>query len=250
MITQALSNKIKNASLVFALLIVALHFYLRFERGSVMWFLNQVICDVFARTGVPFFFIVSGFFLSRHIGERGWYRHETVKRIRTILVPLFLLSFSAFLCYTSLSILGNLIHGRFAYAGIDISFATVVSALGINPYAFPAISALWYLRSLFLFVLISPLLYRSKGGVIAILFVMYWLVCPSRDICDIYPILFPLRAFFSLEGLFYFTVGLKIISLRNTTNVSRGGGNRGSGCSMCDFVLVSFVARMPICALD
>ena len=39
---------------------------------------------------VPFFFFISGFFLSGHVHEDGWVRRELRKRMKTLVVPYFI----------------------------------------------------------------------------------------------------------------------------------------------------------------
>lgn len=78
------SNKIKNLSFLCSLAVVAIH--CGWDEDSLM---KSFFCEGVARIAVPFFFVVSGYFLARHIGEDGWYKQELRKRVASLLIPYF-----------------------------------------------------------------------------------------------------------------------------------------------------------------
>jgi len=93
--------------------------------------------------------------------------------------------------------------------------------MGLNPFAFPAMIQFWYLRALFVLVLLSPLFARlaTRWGLV-VLFVLYAVVCPfvsgAHGPLDIF-----FRSTLSMEGVFYFTAGLYL--RRHPVLLGRGG---------------------------
>ena len=81
-ISTAASNRIAWLSMAAAVLVVAIHAPSTRTHGF-SFFCESLIGTHIASVAVPFFFAVSGFFLGRHAGEKGWYRNELRKRVRT-----------------------------------------------------------------------------------------------------------------------------------------------------------------------
>lgn len=73
MIDKALSNKISNMGVVCAMSVVMTHVFPKVEVRSFTWCVDRFIFDGVGLVAVPYFFIVGGFFLARHINESGWY---------------------------------------------------------------------------------------------------------------------------------------------------------------------------------
>lgn len=71
-LTDEMSNKISNMSFLCAVFVAIIH-----SQAPGLWgdFLKEGIC----RVAVPFFFIVSGYFLSRHFNDDSWYIRELKK---------------------------------------------------------------------------------------------------------------------------------------------------------------------------
>ena len=209
-VSNVVSNKIANAGVMAALLVVAIHVAGRsYEVRSLMWFWEHFVHYGICLIAVPAFFTFSGYFLARHVGEYGWWREECHKRIRTLLVPYLSCAFFYALLIAMTSVTANVIHGRML--GIELfGLKYWLKAVGCLPYDWPQLVPLWYLRSLMLFVVVSPIILwyvkRFKGAGLAFLWVLSLLV----GFCSITPgrlILF-LAKFVSVSGLLYFSVGV------------------------------------------
>ena len=150
------SQKIKNMSIVCALLVVVIHVTWPTESVCLTWFINQLVAQGIARIAVPFFFVVSGFFLAAHFDEEGWWSHETRKRVRSLVVPFFVWNILAYLMLLLQWILVDII----AHRPFSISIVTngeLATMLGLNLRCMPLNAPMWYMRCLFFFMLLSPL---------------------------------------------------------------------------------------------
>ena len=67
MIDVATQNKLRNMSIVCAAMVVVIHCRPAFEVGSVGWWVKQMLEAGVCHVAVPFFFVVSGYFLSRKL---------------------------------------------------------------------------------------------------------------------------------------------------------------------------------------
>ena len=156
---------------------------------------------------VPFFFTASGFFLAGHFGEDGWFGQESKKRIRTLALPYFIWS----TLYLAFVLLKGLVGGHW-YGSQYLAPQALCEFYGINLMDVTGLTPLWYVRGLFILVLLSPLLLgMARIGPMALLglFVVYIGVCPGPagggfihglTRCGIFP----------LAGVFYFTLGISL----------------------------------------
>lgn len=232
-ISGPVSAKIANMGFVCALLVVFIHV----ERvpqvvGSVEWMAYYFIRYVLAVAAVPFFFLVSGFFLAQSADGPGWWRRAMAKRLRTLGVPYFVWCLVPALAFGLLAP-GSELGG--ICSRVPLRASSIAAAFGFNLFTVPeANRPLWYVRSLFLLMLASPLLVRSlrKAGAWFLLAVLgiYWSVnswsldAPTWWLSVRWRMVWTFG--FPVEGLFYFCVGLYLgerpLALRRRTGIGLG----------------------------
>jgi surface polysaccharide O-acyltransferase-like enzyme len=152
------NSVITNMGFIGALLIVLLHV----KPTPATEFENWIVDFVYSKSGfpgvaVPMFFGLSGYLLARRINERGWWRNAIKKRTRTLLVPFYawttiLLSAKLALFFLSQYFTYPLLTPDPLKNGLDW---LIIEALGLD--IFHLTNIVWYLRSLFLMVIISPI---------------------------------------------------------------------------------------------
>ena len=181
-------------------------------RGTTLWFWETWGYFGVFLIAVPFFFLCSGFFLAGHMEEAGWWRRECMKRVRTLFVPyIFWCLAYAFLPF-AIGLSANLLHGRIAIPQMDFGSRFWINALGLSPFRLPGNFPLWYLRTLMLFVVLSPvfriLIEKFKSWFLLVVFL-------SSLVVGAYRILAPSSRFglfftecFNIQGLFYFCCGI------------------------------------------
>lgn len=210
-ITRNLSERFAAMSFLCACMIVFFHATPAPDAGSFNWWFfhllgREGICCI----AVPYFFVCSGYFLAGHFGEIDWWGKEVSKRVKSLVVPYFIwmsigLVFSLCVVYAK---------NRFFHAATQNEFLLLPSwerimlYLGMHP--FRDIGVLWYVRTLFLFVLVSPAIFfflRWPIKMVCILLVLHlvasYLFVGVLDI-DMY---FILDRFISIRGLLYFFLG-------------------------------------------
>lgn len=196
------SNKLVNMSFVCALLVVTIH------------------CDYnlfgFNQIAVPFFFAASGYLLGRHVDELGWWKRETIKRVHSLLYPFLIWSLLYQVAFMPLSIYADFSYadfsaGRAFGSSIPLLNGGLLSVLGLVPDSFPATVHLWYLRALFIFVLLSALIVnllkkypRFLLGSL-FLFSVAMSYAPNPDVGGWSGVL---QHFINVQGLFYLAAGL------------------------------------------
>jgi len=182
-INKETSQKISEVSLFAAFLIVALHVHAEFARGSAASFFYVGIRTL-ASIAVPYFCLISGFFLAAHMGEPGWWGDAVRKRVKSLLVPFFFWNVMAWLFYAVLHYVAALKGVSFGDGFVNgITLPKVASYLGFNMFDYPMHGHYWYVRMLFMFVLIAPLFTicrRRKVGAVIIALLLALLVGFNR----------------------------------------------------------------------
>lgn len=189
-ISSESSAKFANMGFLCACLVVMMHIHSPWEGGG--------LCAI----AVPFFFLMSGYFLAGHVEEPGWYGREIRKRVRTLLIPLFVWCVLWALYAVPIAMLLNMRAGRELLANVP----DVARLMALDPFHQPALGVLWYLRCLLVFMLISPTLVwaiRKVGVAFPILCAVVLFAFPRQLLGDGF-----WKFGFSVSGLFYFVVGL------------------------------------------
>ena len=220
MIDRALSSKISNMGVVCAILVVLLHICPRAEVGSLTWCCDRFFNDGIGRAAVPFFFSISGFFLARHIDEDGWWGRAICGRLGTLLVPYLIWNCLWLIMPLVLDGPTNLLKGQSVFSNIDVSEFMRVG----QPFVLPPLGPTWYIRTLLLFVVLSPLFvamlrYNAKMT-LAVSFLLYVMLYRSESV--------PFGTWramgntpFALEGLVYFLIGIKLAMENKPRDISR-----------------------------
>ena len=156
-------------------------------------------------TGVPGFFFISGFllFLSRKS-----YTEKLKTRLHTLLVPYLLWNLLLLMLYLVAYAAG---HPQDIY-GQNMADFTLTDYLRLfwdrghfdDGNFVPLLCPLWYIRNLFIMVVLSPLLYPiiKKAGLPFLLVVtVWWLLTYHNAFIQQTLLLFSLGAYFSVQGV-------------------------------------------------
>ena len=173
------------------------------------WVANLLGANGLCRIAVPWFFVASGFFLAGHFGEEGWYGREVSKRVKTLLVPFVLwaligILFSWCMWYGIQKVgytcdVRNPFENGFG-AGIAQSLGFDTARMNIGP--------IWYLRMLFILVVLSPALYWCVRRNVYLLPIV---VLVGYGVYDVFVHFSDfLEYVFSLRGVAYFSLGIAI----------------------------------------
>ncbi|MEG1479442.1 MAG: acyltransferase [Kiritimatiellia bacterium] len=207
-ISPELSHRIANMSFVCAIFVVLIHCPGKdVSSGGITWWIEQLLSESFVRMAVPFFFIVSGFFLARHMEEPHGWATALKTRCRTLLAPYFIWSTIWWCSLTFVILFANFLAGREWMANMPPLF----DVYGLDPRASPLLGVLWYVRVLFILLLVAPLflnvICKSKkmlqGGLIT-LFILAALLGTPQGGTWLYSLVYT----FSIHGAFYFFLGV------------------------------------------
>ena len=241
MVSNRISAKIANLSFLSSILVCAIHGNFYPKVSAAGWWCEKLLQQGLSCAAVPFFFIVSGYMLARHFKEDDWWHKEIVKRIRTILVPLSIWLFIGFVAFMPLGIVADVVAGRPFGTNLAITPAKLAGFFGLDLSRMPGVGPLWYLRTLFLIVLLARplkwLVCRFGAWWLATAYFLMVVGLSWREACggnlgDNY-----LRGFYtyglSVSGVFYMSAGMYL-----STHSALKRKISGRGIAFCS----SFVA--------
>lgn len=173
-IDARLSEKLVGVSFVGACFVVMMHAYLNSMAAAgeaTAWFVLFAgwMLPTFA---VPLFFTVSGYLLgvkSANGTAEGWWGKAVKKRLRTLLLPYFLWCTAFAVTVLPFTVLGNHLAGRGLTGNTCLrepllSAWNLVRIYGGELRGEPIDGPLWYVRNLFLLVLLSPVFGKITAG--------------------------------------------------------------------------------------
>lgn len=211
MLTSRKSQWLSSVMVLATVLVVMCHAddVIRMEdRGWIVRWLG----GAFTASNTPNFFFLSGMLLGMHCGEDGWWGRAVIKRMRTLLIPYVLWNLVCFGLDLALSFAKSVANGT-SCGALDLARHRfcwgIPAALGLSPFGCPYLFPLWYIKCLFLFVLISwPLFWiveRFKKGslifIVLILGLFSW--AAYYDVSCVLSV----RRTFDLQGLGFFLLG-------------------------------------------
>lgn len=153
-INKHLSIKVKTLSFIAIIGVLLIHTtYMESTRWSWLWNFQKYLSNL-SNCAVPFFFIISGYFYFLKVRKIHDISRNIKKRFKTLLLP-YTLWCLIFMCSVAIA-------GYFIELNVDY-FEKLRNddAFGFLSYCFwtPAAFHLWYVRDLFIIVLLSPIIY-------------------------------------------------------------------------------------------
>lgn len=204
-IAKSVSDKISALSFICTCMVVLIHVPIPSTHLSSGWYLSEFLSYGICLISVPYFFIFSGFFLGKHIEEEGWWFNAIKKRVKSLLIP-----------YIIFNLLYSFYTSDF-FSNPNITVLYLIKVAFGSPFEYPTLGPLWYVRSLFFYVIISPIFKRITGlGIltmffISAIFLISLIFIPNNKFFQFF------RFSFSVPNLPYFVTGLYLA--RNNIDV-------------------------------
>ena len=230
-ITKPVSDRIQAVNVLCIFMVVGIHSRLgasgsaddalgNLGGDSFGYVFQEFLCNGLYMVAVPMLFLLSGVLFFRDFdASTKQYRKKLASRIRTLAIP--------YLIYSALSLLVKLSAQLFLNASGPLAPSLgplpLFGQLLMSWIVSPVFVHLWFLRDLFLLVLLSPLIYRATRwlglalvGVLALL----WLFAIEP---------FPVVSHFhiiKIESIFFFSCGAWIASCCTSLDKGLGWMNR------------------------
>ena len=212
-IPRDLSIRFANMGFVCACLVVAYHVGVCGVYPYPGWWIRKVFSEMLGPIAVPYFFLASGFFLSGHISEQGWWRRAISQRVRTLLIPYLIWDFIYGVFRIVLYVGSNIAAGRPLMDSLPDSLWGWLAYVGLNPASSPILGPLWFVRSLMILVVLSPALKwafeKWRWLFILALYCAYVLVDVFGFVTDAY-LRGVLHRALSLQGFCFFSLGMAL----------------------------------------
>ncbi len=174
------SLSLKNLKTILLFLVVAIHCNLCFvhydirEDFTCYYYFQYYIVEILAKSAVPTFFVISGYFMvfKDKTFDGHWFKSKLKSRIERLLIPYIIWNILYLIVYTSEKYLKGEDWASFLSYNLLRCFWATDTGLPID---YP----LWYIRDLFLLIIVTPfLLYIIKSKLafkvtFVVLFILY-----------------------------------------------------------------------------
>lgn len=197
-----LSKKLGVVSFVLMVLVVFLHAHLLGYVSGNMAFVQKVITGEVTRIAVPLFFTISGFLFFRNYASpaKTFFVTKIKRRFYSLFVPYVLFSVLGFVfTFCSAFCFQGFVSGANKHI-LDSDLSMVLFAIFLNPVG---TYQLWFIRDLFILVLLSPCVYLVVRWFKSVAVISLFCVWVSGVQC-----------FVHVESIFFFTAGSYIALCR------------------------------------
>ena len=236
------SNYLNSIKFILCILIICIHSSITVELSGInvtaetfplFYYFQYFVCEILSRIAVPLFFVISGylFFPADEPLDIKCYTNKLKRRVKSLIIP--------YICWNSIYIIirvfENLLHPIsnsplvWNWGALDYFYAFWSSPGGNTPID----GSLWYIKSLFLVFLFSPVIYyllRKIGIWCLLLFGICWFL--GLEI----PIITTTAVFFVSIGAFIKIRKIQINGMRSFIGVK----------SIVLFILLSFVSILSV----
>ena len=159
------------------ILIVMMHCVITVNVWGNTYFLEFVF-STFTRVAVPVFFVISGYLLFKHYNIS-----KIARRTRTVFVPFLLWSI------ITIAVFAFLQHVPFLSSYFNNQFQLTFESVFTRTFIKPLNGALWFLRDLYILVLISPIIWRINQNkfcshVVLLCLFIIWIIQPVRFLTE------------------------------------------------------------------
>lgn len=150
-ISESLSRQLSTVSFIATVLVVMCHCddFMANKNFPV-----QFLGGIFSDANVHNFFFLSGFFVATRFTDAGWYRTAIFKRLRTLGIP--------YLIWCILYLCENIFSSRLGFHNHCLGRLDLWNVFGIGFLTPPIDFALWYIKTLFYFIIVSPFFFRLQ----------------------------------------------------------------------------------------
>ena len=184
-ISQDTSHKLANLSFICACFVAYIHTCPATADFSPLWWFLTLGRSGIGSTAVPLFFVIAGFLLAGHYGEKGWWPRELWKRVWSLLVPYCLWKVLYAFSYGAVALGHIMTEASSQHMGAGQMLREMGSVIGESLMS-GGPGHLWFIRALFLLVIAAPLLFwplaknrRFATGTMAVMLALYVIFCPG-----------------------------------------------------------------------
>ncbi|HCQ75921.1 MAG TPA: hypothetical protein DIV44_03850 [Leeuwenhoekiella sp.] len=241
-ISSDLSNKIYFLTSALVLLIVYIHsfnidalsYYTHNDKSLqyiFVFFIEDLISNKLSRVAVPIYFFISGLLLFKdyHFNKESIFG-KLISRLRTLLLPYLVWSLGIFILFFLIQYNQKLLSFFKNHYLHGLSFKGILNAVFYDSFNYQ----LWFVRDLFLLVLISPIIYIILKSRIWFLYIVilliFWLLGKTSYMPNFDN---------QIEALSFFSFGA-LIAIRNYWDiVNKGIGSKFNQILVFIWIFVS-----------